>query len=264
MLYHKVSFDYQFITSALSNVIKTDDFTRRLLDIYKIVYDPTGHLQSQQAVLTVQRSDYMFHCPMDLTTETSDDISLRQVEVNQISCAGAGPSTKVSGLHRFILRELDYKPKAIAAHLPDNGAVDTISSGLAEAWKVYGHPEGYCLIIGEDGTRNIFDQRLIEYEFMRKTDYNGRVLRMTLTQAATELLVDDQRGCKLTTVDGKKEISVVYFRAGYTPKHYHSEEEWRARLTLERSKAIKCPWIGAHLAGTKKVRVTVGYTYNRY
>lgn len=62
--------------------------------------------------------------------------------------------------------------------------------------------------------------------------------------------------CKILTVhrsDGD-EIAVVYFRAGYEPGQYHSEAEWEARLTVERSKAIKSPSIHYHLAGTKKVR----------
>lgn len=50
-----------------------------------------------------------------------------------------------------------------------------------------------------------------------------------------------------------KKVAVVYYRAGYTPDHYHSEAEWSARLLIERSKAIKCPNIQYHLAGTKKV-----------
>lgn len=49
-------------------------------------------------------------------------------------------------------------------------------------------------------------------------------------------------------------VSVIYFRAGYEPGHYHSEKEWDARLLMERSAAIKCPSIQYHLAGTKKVQ----------
>lgn len=47
---------------------------------------------------------------------------------------------------------------------------------------------------------------------------------------------------------------MVYYRAGYSPLHYPSEKEWQARLLIERSKAIKCPSIQYHLAGTKKVQ----------
>ena len=49
---------------------------------------------------------------------------------------------------------------------------------------------------------------------------------------------------------------MVYFRCGYAPDQYMSADgcEWDARLMIERSKAIKCPSISYHLAGTKKVQ----------
>lgn len=50
------------------------------------------------------------------------------------------------------------------------------------------------------------------------------------------------------------EVSLVYFRAGYSPSHYPSSASWDARLHLERSAAIKCPSILTHLAGSKKIQ----------
>jgi hypothetical protein len=46
----------------------------------------------------------------------------------------------------------------------------------------------------------------------------------------------------------------VYFRSGYEPAQYHGDLEWESRLKIERSRAIKCPSIYYHLAGTKKVQ----------
>lgn len=50
------------------------------------------------------------------------------------------------------------------------------------------------------------------------------------------------------------EISVVYFRSGYHPSQYPTQNEWDARYLIEKSLAIKCPSIHYHLAGTKKVQ----------
>jgi glutathione synthase len=50
------------------------------------------------------------------------------------------------------------------------------------------------------------------------------------------------------------EVTTVYFRAGYSPDDYPKDEDWSARLHLERSRAIKCPSILTHLAGSKKVQ----------
>lgn len=47
---------------------------------------------------------------------------------------------------------------------------------------------------------------------------------------------------------------MVYFRSGYSPHQYPTEQEWRARRTIEHSAAIKCPCIGAQLAGSKKIQ----------
>jgi len=47
---------------------------------------------------------------------------------------------------------------------------------------------------------------------------------------------------------------VAYYRSGYTPTDYPTSAEWDARLKVERSLAIKCPNIGYHLAGMKKVQ----------
>lgn len=54
--------------------------------------------------------------------------------------------------------------------------------------------------------------------------------------------------------DYEHPIGLVYFRAGYSPTHYPSDREWDARLRIEQSTAIKCPWIGLQLANTKKVQ----------
>lgn len=51
-----------------------------------------------------------------------------------------------------------------------------------------------------------------------------------------------------------EEISVVYFRTGYSPNHYPSSIEWSARSLIEESRAIKCPTVITQLAGCKKVQ----------
>lgn len=53
-------------------------------------------------------------------------------------------------------------------------------------------------------------------------------------------------------MDGQ-EVAVVYYREGYVPQNY-DQQNWEARLLLERSRAVKCPDIATQLAGTKKVQ----------
>jgi glutathione synthase len=66
------------------------------------------------------------------------------------------------------------------------------------------------------------------------------------------VVVADAEGRGLLYLDGF-EISVAYFRSGYAPADYPTEAEWRARRLIEHSFAVKCPCVGYHLAGTKKV-----------
>lgn len=55
-------------------------------------------------------------------------------------------------------------------------------------------------------------------------------------------------------MDNQIRISLVYFRTGYSPENYATKFEWNSRLKIELSDAIKCPFIGLHLANTKKVQ----------
>jgi glutathione synthetase len=59
-----------------------------------------------------------------------------------------------------------------------------------------------------------------------------------------------------STIDkcGFCEISVVYYRAGYSPDDMLIRNAWEAREVIERSKAIKCPSLAMQLAGAKKVQ----------
>lgn len=49
-------------------------------------------------------------------------------------------------------------------------------------------------------------------------------------------------------------ISVVYYRAAYTPDDYHTAADWQTRTRLESSTAIMCPGYALQLAGSKKVQ----------
>ncbi|PKU35504.1 hypothetical protein llap_14192 [Limosa lapponica baueri] len=83
------------------------------------------------------------------------------------------------------------------------------------------------MFLVEEVQRNIFDQRCVENELWNSA--SGFCSR-----------------------DGQ-EVAVVYYREGYVPKNY-DQQNWEARLLLERSRAVKCPDIATQLAGTKKVQ----------
>ena len=126
------------------------------------------------------------------------------------------------------------------------------------------------LFIVQPNETNTVDQRMLEYALWEK--HHIPVVRLTLSQVFDCITLDEGNGRLLYTTSndsgdstttitstGKKqqEVAVVYYRAGYAPTDYPSGldgVEWSARVILERGRATKCPNLGYHLAGTKKVQ----------
>ena len=50
------------------------------------------------------------------------------------------------------------------------------------------------------------------------------------------------------------EWSLISYHALFRPSDYPEKKQWDARLTMECSRAIKCPSIADHLAGCKKIQ----------
>ena len=51
-----------------------------------------------------------------------------------------------------------------------------------------------------------------------------------------------------------EEVAIVYYRAGYAPSHFKSNNEWDALTKIELSKAIKTPDVATFLTGMKKTQ----------
>jgi len=49
---------------------------------------------------------------------------------------------------------------------PTNTSLKELSAGLADAWKAYGKEDAAVLFVVQDGERNVFDQRWLEYELL--------------------------------------------------------------------------------------------------
>ncbi|XP_032671924.1 glutathione synthetase-like [Odontomachus brunneus] len=246
---HRVAHDYDFLKETLWETVKADDFTRNLFDIYETVHREGA---AQKLSLAILRSDLMLDtsCPKKDVEKLKLYCCWKQVEINTIASGFGWMGSVSTQLHRFILQELGYTDEL--KNLPENNALETLCSGMIEAWSLYGDPKSVILFVVEDVTYNICDQRFHEFE-IRRQNPKVRVIRRNLTQLAAtarlgadmELIVDDYV------------VSVVYYRSGYEPGQYHTRKEWDARLLIERSLAIKCPSIQYHLAGTKKVQQTL-------
>uniref|UniRef100_A0A8C4SI20 Glutathione synthetase n=1 Tax=Erpetoichthys calabaricus TaxID=27687 RepID=A0A8C4SI20_ERPCA len=102
------------------------------------------------------------------------------------------------------------------------------------------------MFLVEDIQMNIYDQRLIENELWSR---NIPVIRRRFEDISKRGHLDEE---KRLFIDGQ-EVGLVYYRYGYLPQQY-IEKDWEALLMMEQSRAVKCPNIGAHLAGIKKVQ----------
>ncbi|KAM6976526.1 glutathione synthetase [Aplochiton taeniatus] len=231
-----ISQDQAFLEQSLASTIKVDDFTRRLYDIHRQV-ETEG--RAQAVVLGLNRSDYMI--------DQGDDAgpSLKQIEINTIAASFGGLSSRTPDVHRHILKVAGRLEES--CRILDNSPCVGLATALAKAWELYGSDRAVVMFLVEEVQRNIYDHRYVENELWRR---NVRVIRKQFEDVCNTGYLDKD---KRLFVDGQ-EVAVVYFRNGYMPQNYTSEQSWEARLLMERSLAVKCPDISTHLAGTKKVQ----------
>jgi glutathione synthase len=188
---------------------------------------------------------------------------LRQVEFNTIASSFGGLSSQVAALHKYLLT-IDAYPSSATSRitadaLQQSKSTVSLAQGLAAGHKAYGQPKSErrtcVLFVVQDPERNVFDQRHLEYSLLE--EHGIRSFRLPFHRTLSDTKLDSDRNLLYTPPNSPSttyEVTTVYFRAGYTPDDYPKEEDWSARLHLERSRAIKCPSILTHLAGCKKVQ----------
>lgn len=288
-LVHNVANDYDYLVDALAVTAKSDDFTKRLLGIMRTVVSNGGEFEQQTIALGILRSDYMVHAA---GAGEAQEESLKQVEINTIASSFGVLSTRLTTMqHHFYpalapragdpLDELDSPGAGLAETIPNNDPLSKMTAGIAKAHYTYlqqtGTPAtgigvGGCvvLMIVQPNERNIADQRPLEH--LLRSKYSIRLVRATLQEVHEHGCLQEARvtGSGFDGSEGSDgakavqelrlwgtAVSVVYFRGGYTPTDYTGEEQWAARLLMERSYAIKCPSISYHLAGCKKIQQTL-------
>ncbi|KAK3418520.1 hypothetical protein EUGRSUZ_H04452 [Eucalyptus grandis] len=235
-LVDRVSLDGKFLQDSLSRTKKVDAFTSRLLDIHSKMMEIN---KKDEIRLGLHRSDYM----LDEQTKL-----LLQIELNTISSSFSGLGCLVSELHRSLLSHYGETLGLDPRRIPTNAAVSHYAEALAKAWIEFNNLKATVLVVVQTEERNMYDQHWLSSVLRER--HNVRSIRKTLAEidAEGELQPDG------TLLVGGVPVAVIYFRAGYTPNDYPSESEWRARLLMEESSAIKCPSISYHLAGTKKIQ----------
>lgn len=54
------------------------------------------------------------------------------------------------------------------ANYPMNHSLVEIAAGLGEGWRAYGKKDALVLFVVQEGERNVFDQRLLQYELLER------------------------------------------------------------------------------------------------
>lgn len=236
----KVANDLQFLQTTFQDVIKADEFTKNLLDInLKVNRDGLA----QPVKFCINRSDYMLD-----RTDSRYPFRMRQVEVNAISCSMAAHSLNVSKLHEYIFKKYNIELRN-SCEMPKNGGLELVADSLIEAFNIYNKPNSYVLFVVEDIAINFSDYYQIEINILKKRA-DIKSLRVPFSKLQDTINLGPN---KELFVDGK-EIAVVYLRHAYDPHHYEFSGSWETSLTVEQSRAIKCPSVNYHLAGAKKIQ----------
>lgn len=245
-LYARVSSNAEWLENVISELAEFDpEFTGRLFKIHRQVKNSAGPQQPLTAGLF--RSDYI----------TTDKNKIKQVEFNTVSVSFGPLSSKVSELHNYLISNGIYGIEYPIESVPVSPALKELAKSLAQAHDAYvetslsdAESPASILMIVQPNERNIFDQKLLEYELSSTHDIFTHRVTLSDVQEKT-CLIEENRLVHQASGD---EISVVYYRSGYSPGDYMSDKEWENRLFLEYSYAIKCPSVTTQLAGTKKVQ----------
>ncbi|KAM0334117.1 hypothetical protein ACHAQA_001137 [Verticillium albo-atrum] len=258
-LYAAISRDEAFLADAVKEV-GGDEFTTSLWDIHLKVKEE-GY--TQDLSLGLFRSDYLVHQD---TSSGETQRQVKQVEFNTIAASFGGLSSQTSLLHKY-LASAEYPlletpiPRG-TLELPENDSVKGLAAGMRAAYDAYGDSElGHerCVVfVVQDGERNVFDQRHLEYA-LTEAAVPLRVFRLPFSQLLQHTSIADTPKRQLLYHLPRNparvfEVSVAYLRAGYGPSDYPDQKAWDARHHLERSAAIKCPTILSQVSGTKKVQ----------
>ena len=236
LLMYNVHLDRKWIFEVLDQVGQIDDFTGRLLFIAK-KKETEGW--EEPGFLGMNRNDFM----LDKATQ-----SLKQVEFNTMASSFGALATKIPKLHKLILSQYSEHFQGVDPfHVKDNCALNKLSESIAKAHEVYNSSASVMFLV-LSVENNYFDQVYLEKKLWE--NWGIPVVRASLMQVYERGFINE-RGCLIYQ---NQEISVVYMRAGYSPDHYQSESEWKARELIDLSRAIKTPNIFYHLAGTKRVQ----------
>ena len=240
--------DKEFLISSLAPLVDKDEFTNKLLRIFRAVENEG---RAHNLSLSLHRSDFVLHLP---TAATFPDLRLASLQTMAVSFAAFGPL--LTDMHRHVLSRFSLcvmQPGSI----PVNACLDNVVDIFARALAAYcslcglaGQSGAVSLLMVENAAEDpsALESRIIEHLLWDK--HRIAVLRKTFAQVHQE---SDLRPDRSLHVDDR-EIGLVFYRTGSRLSDYTSASDWSARLLLERSRAINCPSVGDQLSGHRHIQ----------
>ncbi|EGR32884.1 hypothetical protein IMG5_067890 [Ichthyophthirius multifiliis] len=225
--------DYNWIKDVFQNM--NDDFLNRFLKIAEKA-DKCPKIQKIQ--MAFLRNDVMF---------SAEKQKWLQIEFNLIAVSFTFIAEQVQQLQKG-LKNSYFKYFFQEYQILDKSTKYMVVEALFQAFQLYNNPKSQILIVVSEFEGNIYDQRYLEYQLAKK--YGILAKRRTFQELIKQVHVDDE----LRLFVENDEIAIVYFRTGYTPEQYPSEEAWEIREKIELTKAIKCPSINLKLINFKKIQ----------
>jgi hypothetical protein len=162
VLYARVALDAPFLDRVMgadAGAGAVDAFTGALWRGWRAARDAGVHRQRH---LGLFRSDYLLDA----------GAALKQVEFNTISASFGALAARAARMQRYLARAtggyFGAHPLLDAARIPENGAPEGLAHGLAAAHAAYGDARAAVLFVVQEGERNVFDQRVLEYELLER------------------------------------------------------------------------------------------------
>lgn len=167
-LYANISRDIEFIDEVMSEISRYDSFQASLWGLWRNLRRDI----CQPNQLLVSRSDYLCNTSTDAQGNVR---GLSQVEFNTIASSFGGLSKKVNELHQYLYNDIRYKNlhPLLNNQLAENETLSEIVDGFEHAHQVYksgylrSKHSPYILFVVQENERNVFDQRLLEFELSR-------------------------------------------------------------------------------------------------
>ncbi|KAF2458765.1 hypothetical protein BDY21DRAFT_257094, partial [Lineolata rhizophorae] len=246
----------------------------------------------QELSVGIWRSDYMLWQALGGTdAERGDEtaatarksLGIKQVEFNTIACSGGAHGNIAADMHHY-LDTTGLNPASLAlpgSTLPPNTTIEGIVATLAAAHAAYADQrarpdlETCILMLVQPYNYNVCDERPLEHALSQRegiptfrVEFGGEFLALTeeLDRNFDSNSADDDAEeappppLLFTHPLTRRtyEVSVAYFRAGHEPRDYSETRPHHCTQPSSlRSRAIKCPTLGAHLAGSKRVQAAL-------